>query len=116
MNLKIFIQSIIVLLVVCIFAPKTAFCELKGLSDDEMSAVDAKAGGLFDTKINKAAGNTKTAGSFSESKDLVDLNNDHAGFDALDGTAINDDFLSPVHQAPPRYFAPLPHCRSGGCR
>jgi hypothetical protein len=112
MNLKYFTRSIVALLMIWNLTPGLAFCELKTLNDDEMSEVDAKTGGLFDTKINEEE---KTAGFFNGRSYLDCLKEENACSNAVNCTPAQTDFFSD-YQNPIRFSAPMPHCSSGGCR
>lgn len=117
MKSKNFTRSIIACLVMWAVAPGLAFCELKTLNDEDLSKVDAKAGGLFDAKINEGKSEAdKTANFLNGQTDLDSLKNANACSTLLDCDPSQNEFFSPGYQAPIQFNAPMPHCSSGGCR
>lgn len=114
---KFFTRSFVTLMLIWALAPGLAFCELKTLDDHEMSEVNAKAGGLFNTEINEGQNKeNKTTEFLNEYTDINGLKNTNACSSALDCAPAQNDFFSPGHQNPVRFSAPMPHCSSGGCR
>ena len=117
MNSKNFTRSIVALLVIWALTPELAFCELKTLNDEDLSKVDAKAGGLFDTKINEGKSEADKTVDFLNGQTSLDcLKDANACSGVLDCTPTQNDFFSPGYQNPIRFNVPLPHCSSGGCR
>ena len=117
MNLKFFTRSLVALLVIWSIIPDLAFCELKTLNDDEMSEVDAKAGGLFDTKINEGKSEADKTADFLNGQTSLDcLKDANACSNLQDCAPAQNEFFSPVYQAPIQFNAPMPHCSSCGCR
>jgi hypothetical protein len=104
-------------LVMWAIAPGLAFCELKTLNDEDLSLVDAKAGGLFDATTNEGKSEAGTTADFLNGQTSLDgLKNANACSDLLDCAPSQNEFFSPAYQNPIRFSGPMPHCSSGGCR
>ncbi len=117
MKSKKFTRSIVIIMIIGALIPELSFCELKTLNDDEMSKVDAKAAVLFDSRINKGHNKAdKTEGVLNGYADLDALKSLNTCSGAMDCSTTQNNFFYPGNQAPIRYTAPMPSCRSGGCR